>query len=621
MGVKIEPNAEPIPGYRLIERLGGGGFGEVWKAEAPGGLLKAIKFVYGDLYAADDADGARAGQELKALSRVKTVRHAYILSIERYDILDGQLIIITELADRTLWDRFRESRASGLPGVPREELLGYMDETAEALDLMNEEFDLQHLDIKPQNLFLVHNHIKVADFGLAKDMGEKGTATITGGVTPVYAAPETFDGWLSRYTDQYSLAIVYQEILTGQRPFSGSTMRQLVLQHLQAAPDLSSLPVADRAVIGRALNKNPDDRYPTCVAFVDALRSATVTGARSLPGQFQPAMPVASPTPSPQDMRPPVTDDADEDIQVTQAKLAAKPAHPAEMSEQAVKGPSLENRPQVLPPRPGTKPQDESFMPAGYEQAQGTLPVAAFGPRSGGPVTSARPSDDAETGKGVVQPALILGLGKLGWETLRQLRKLIIQQFGHADALPQVRLLGIDTDPEATQAAAQGDPDSSLRPYEMLLTKLHRPSHYLKTRDGKQPAPDSWFNSKLLFRIPRQQIGAGLRRWADSPSWTTIASFPEDSKASCKAVPSKIRCMRWCRTLIWECARRCRAFISWPAWAARPAGPCLSTPPISSASYCASRASPMRKSSGFSCCRPAAKTAIAHRCSPIHMRR
>ena len=73
MPVKIEANAEPLPGYRLIERLGGGGFGEVWKAEAPGGLLKAIKFVYGDLCAADE-DGSRAEQELKALSRVKTVR-------------------------------------------------------------------------------------------------------------------------------------------------------------------------------------------------------------------------------------------------------------------------------------------------------------------------------------------------------------------------------------------------------------------------------------------------------------------------------------------------------------------------------------------------------------------
>ena len=194
MAVRIESHAEPIPGYRLIERLGGGGFGEVWKAEAPGGFLKAIKFVFGELDSAG-GDAQRAEQELKAIKRVQSVRHPYILSLERYDIIDGQLLIVMELADRNLWDRFKECRNQGLPGIPREELLGYMDETAEALDLMNNIYGLQHLDIKPQNLFLVYNHIKVADFGLVKDL-EGMVASVTGGVTPVYAAPETFDGWV-----------------------------------------------------------------------------------------------------------------------------------------------------------------------------------------------------------------------------------------------------------------------------------------------------------------------------------------------------------------------------------------------------------------------------------------
>src|SRR5205807_8548163 len=151
MAIRIEPHAEPIPGYRLIERLGGGGFGEVWKCEAPGGLYKAIKFVYGDMDSIDDEDGSRAEQELKALKRVKTVHHPYILSLERFDIVEGQLMIVMELADRTLWDRFRECRAMGLTGLPREELLGYLEEAAEALDLMNNQYQLQHLDIKPQN--------------------------------------------------------------------------------------------------------------------------------------------------------------------------------------------------------------------------------------------------------------------------------------------------------------------------------------------------------------------------------------------------------------------------------------------------------------------------------------
>src|SRR4029450_9604181 len=149
------------------------------------------------------------------------------LSLERYDIIDGQLLIVMELADRNLWDRYKECRTQGLPGIPRDELLGYMEECAEALDLMNQEYQLQHLDIKPQNLFLVHNHVKVADFGLVKDL-EGSQASVTGGITPVYAAPETFDGKVSRFSDQYSLAIVYQELLTGVRPFSGTTLETLI---------------------------------------------------------------------------------------------------------------------------------------------------------------------------------------------------------------------------------------------------------------------------------------------------------------------------------------------------------------------------------------------------------
>src|SRR6202035_5146076 len=232
--------------------------------------LKAIKFVYGDLQAEDEDGVRRAEQELKALRRVQTVRHPYLLSLERYDIIDNRLLIIMELADRNLWDRFKECRAQGLPGIPREELLGYMDETAEALDLMNNTYQLQPLDIKPQNLFLVYQHVKVADFGLVKDL-EGMQASVTGGVTPVYAAPETFDAWVSRFSDQYSLAIVYQELLTGQRPFAGANVRQLILQHLQSAPTVTPLPPGERPAIARALSKKPDDRFPTCGDLVKAL--------------------------------------------------------------------------------------------------------------------------------------------------------------------------------------------------------------------------------------------------------------------------------------------------------------------------------------------------------------
>jgi serine/threonine protein kinase len=477
MSLRIEAHAEPIPGYRLIERIGSGGFGEVWKAEAPGGLFKAIKFVQREASFDDacaiggsDSDHSRADQEWKSLIRVKTVRHPFILLLERFENIENYLVIVMELADRTLSDRFKECRSQGLPGIPREELLNYLAEASEVLDLMNSQYQLQHLDIKPQNLFLVHNHIKVADFGLVKDMttGVK-LMTITGGVTPVYAAPETFDMKFSRQSDQYSLAIVYQEMLTGHRPFAGTSMKQLILQHLQNAYDLTPAPVHDRPVIARALSKNPEHRFPTCIDFVQRLRQATV--------------------------------------KIGAADDAAPPPAPAPMSHKQF--PSVSNKTLGARGNAGpVKPVDPNFS---IEHAYLGEQLAAAAPRET-PVQAPRPKQKRPSTHelpGIVQPALVVGIGQLGIETLTQLRHLLATELAPAD-WNHVRLLAIDTDPETIQHATQGNPRASLRTQETLLARLQRPSQYLKTRNGKLPT-DSWLHSKLLHRIPREQNNAGLR--------------------------------------------------------------------------------------------------------------
>lgn len=268
MTTEVPAHIREVAGYRVRQRIGAGGYGEVWIAEAPGGLQKAVKFVYGF------HDEARAARELKALHRIRSVRHPFLLSLERVEVIDGQLVIVTELADKSLKDRFEECRSAGLPGIPRGELLRYLCDSAEGLDYMSEQHSLQHLDVKPENLLIVGDHSKVADFGLVKHLQDV-TASMMAGLTPVYAAPEVFHDQPSKQSDQYSLAIVFQEMLTGALPFPGKTPAQLTAQHLSSKPRLNSLPEADRAIIDRALAKDPAQRFSSCREMLRALVAAS----------------------------------------------------------------------------------------------------------------------------------------------------------------------------------------------------------------------------------------------------------------------------------------------------------------------------------------------------------
>lgn len=494
MPVRLVSNEElpgPLKGYRLIERLGRGGFGEVWKAEAPGGLMKAVKFVFGDTDSIDEDEARPAQQEEKALHRVKSIRHPYILSLERFDKIDGQLIIVMELAEKNLWDRFREYRGQQLAGIPRDELLGYMDEAAEALDLMNEQYNIQHLDVKPQNLFLMYNHVKVADFGLAK-MFEGARGTITGGVTPVYAGPETFEGYVSRFTDQYSLAICYQELLTGRRPFEGSNTKQLLMQHLNAVPDVSPLASGERPIIARALSKKPDDRWPSNAEMIRALKAlkngvaAGGSGAYGQPQRAKTDTPMPPPGPGPETAPATAPSAATPTPRgpLRGSDTVAPPTARGTLSVLMVGGPRLVTQQNSL--APALTQQKVQAAPTGRASAPGdVLPE--------------------KVGDGVLFPALVIGVGATGLSVLRALRRSIREQFGRADAVPTLRFLYLDTDPEATALATAG-PDA-LSPREVVLTKLNRPTHYLQ--HPSMPPAEQWMPPGMLYQLPKNAGPAG----------------------------------------------------------------------------------------------------------------
>ncbi|MGE3407530.1 MAG: serine/threonine-protein kinase, partial [Pirellulales bacterium] len=274
----LQPGTEPIPGYRLETCLGRGGFGEVWRAFAPGGVPIALKFVRLGMQFGD--------REQRALELLKSIRHPHLLGFSGSWEKDGWLIMALELADRTLADRLEEANKQGLSGIPANELLRYMAEAAEGLDFLNEPSHptgdgklggVQHRDVKPQNLLLVGRSLKVGDFGLARLLVDQTAISHTGGMTPKYAAPEFYSGKTSSHSDQYSLGITYCHLRGGRLPFTGESP-ELMLGHISKQPDLSMLPIEEQAIVAKALAKAPHDRWPSCSDFVEALRRANAGG-------------------------------------------------------------------------------------------------------------------------------------------------------------------------------------------------------------------------------------------------------------------------------------------------------------------------------------------------------
>lgn len=530
MATRVIAQAEPIPGYRLIERIGRGGFGEVWKAEAPGGILKAIKFVFGNLKESRE-NGFPADQELKSLNRIKGIRHPYILSLERYDIVDGQLMIVMELAERNLHDRMRECQKTGLRGIPRDELLRYMAEIAEALDLMNSEYQIQHLDIKPHNVFLVHNHAKVADFGLAKDFEGK-QATLTGGVTPLYAAPETFEGRVSRHCDQYSLAIVYQEILTALLPFTGETARQLMMQHVNGEPDVSPLSAGDQAAVRRALSKFPEERFSSCTEFVHALKTG-----ESAPSCQNLAIPEPIRHRSPTPLKiPNVSQLLGIDSRKQNGKL-----------------PQLANRQTQRPGRILTRTDSKRITTRIVQRIEGT---------------------------GLLQPSLIVGIGGNGIAVAAQLQQQIERKW-KCKSLPCIRFLFLDSESDAFVKHSGNSDVNAADARNFLLTRLNRPSHYVIISSSSR-ACTGGCRRKHCTAFRGSRLLPEFVRLADSRFATTIANSAVGFAARWKQRRHTQQSRKAKQSPVWVRNRTTREFTSFAIWAAVLAAACSLMLPWSS---------------------------------------
>jgi serine/threonine protein kinase len=265
---------EPYPGVQLGQVLGKGGFAEVWEAKTAEGKSIALKFL-------PSRDDRATSSEIRAIELVRKLQHPGLIQIERVFLSLGYIVVWMELAEGSLTDLLDAYRTEfGTPIVP-EQVCIYLSQVAEALDFMHarqhlqpdgQRVAIQHCDIKPSNMLLFGDTVKLADFGLssittAKRQGHRKAGTLD------YTAPEVFRGELSDQTDQYALAVSYCLLRGGRLPFP-DTPEKFSEAYVRPEPDLTMLGEAERPIVARALSVAPQNRWPTCLELISHLRKA-----------------------------------------------------------------------------------------------------------------------------------------------------------------------------------------------------------------------------------------------------------------------------------------------------------------------------------------------------------
>ncbi len=262
--------------YEIKEIIGRGGMSTVYKAYHLDLEREAALKVIAAHHATEEFL-ERFSREAKITGQLQ---HPHILQVYDHGLYEGQPYIINAYQDGgTLADLMKKGF------LPLEDVIHYIKQVADALDYAHSK-QFTHRDVKPTNVLLDGNYnAYLADFGVVKV--EEATKNLTGSATigtPHYMAPELVleEGTVTPLVDVYALGVTAFELLTTTYPFTGDTPLQVVMQHVNTpVPDLSSirpdLPPELSNVVGKALAKDPSQRYQTATQFAVALEEAILS--------------------------------------------------------------------------------------------------------------------------------------------------------------------------------------------------------------------------------------------------------------------------------------------------------------------------------------------------------
>jgi serine/threonine-protein kinase len=283
--------------YKVIERLGGGGVGTVYRAERMTlGRVVAVKFLHPNLGSRADFV-QRFQREAVAMSKLY---HVHCAGLVDFGVHEGAPYLVMEyIPGRTLAADLRAG-----PMAPRRAVL-IMRQVLEALRYLHRR-NIVHRDLKPQNIMLVSSSLgadfaKVLDFGMAKILaGERRDITVEGtvvGTASVMSPEQICQRPVDGRTDIYAAGIVLYEMVVGHKPFEHPEMQKLLRMHVEDAPVPPRKLIGEaitpglEAVILRALAKDPAARFPGAKEMSDAL------GAPGIEAAGAPARPRPRPAP------------------------------------------------------------------------------------------------------------------------------------------------------------------------------------------------------------------------------------------------------------------------------------------------------------------------------------